>query len=280
MNTEKLVMTYKAYLEAMGYSKEVLRQFPLMVRRFFKYLAERSVLDLGELDGKIVSAYYLYLQTSPQPGGGALSQHSINQYMYGLRLFLDYLHKTGKIRSNPLEFKYYQPCSSTRMSMRPDQIEALYKACKKKVDRALLSVLYGCGLRKSEAVNLVVKDIDLSSGWLYVRKGKGKKRRAVPLSSGVKRDIGLYVEKERSLLLKGKDKGHFLLDSRGNGMSGQTISRRFKRLVMLAKLDIHISVHHLRHSIATHLLAGGLSIEEVRDFLGHGHLETTQIYTH
>jgi integrase/recombinase XerD len=125
-------------------------------------------------------------------------------------------------------------------------------------------------------------DINFKGQLLYVRSGKGKKRRVVPLTEQVKTDLQNYYLYERSLYVKQITRDNqyaFVLNNWGDRMLGYAYWKRLKYLVQLAELPEQISLHHLRHSIATHLLESGLSIEQVRDFLGHRYLESTQIYT-
>jgi integrase/recombinase XerD len=113
-----------------------------------------------------------------------------------------------------------------------------------------------------------------------VRSGKGKKRRVIPMTGQVRTDLQNYYLYERSLYVRDitrDNQNAFVLNNRGNRM--REYWKRLKYLVKLAELPEWVSLHHLRHSIATHLLESGLSIEQVRDFLGHRYLESTQIYT-
>jgi len=144
-------------------------------------------------------------------------------------------------------------------------------------ERVILSLFYGCGLRRSEGELLNLKDVSFKSGLLYIRKGKGGKRRAVPMSEKVIEDIKIYVEQERKWTVKSDA---LVFNKRGNRMSGDSYSRLLKELLKKAEMTNQITLHSLRHSIASHLLERGLSVEYVRDFLGHKHLESTQIYTH
>jgi len=117
-----------------------------------------------------------------------------------------------------------------------------------------------------------------------VRKGKGKKRRVIPLTAAIVKDLKKYCYEERpkrvSKWTKGKDHRAYMLNKKGTAMSGYSYWLHFKGLVKQTTLPATTSLHHLRHSIATHLLAEGMELERVRDFLGHEILETTQIYTH
>ena len=126
-----------------------------------------------------------------------------------------------------------------------------------------------------------VRDIDFRNHLLYVRSGKGAKRRVIPLPEKVSGELKLYYLHERPELASAvRPTEAFLLHSQGGRMSGNTLHGLFKRLLEQTGLEKERSLHTLRHSIATNLLANGLPLEQVRDFLGHAHLESTQRYTH
>jgi integrase/recombinase XerD len=141
-------------------------------------------------------------------------------------------------------------------------------------------LFYSCGLRRSEAEALNLRDIHFKSCLLYVREGKGAKRRSVPLTKKVSDDLLYFFSIERKDIKT--DTQAFIVNRLGRRMSGSGYNIIFKELLAKSKisdLKPETSLHHLRHSIATHLLESGLSIEYVRDFLGHRHLESTQVYT-
>lgn len=141
----------------------------------------------------------------------------------------------------------------------------------------------GCGKtqqhhRRTEAVRLNTRDIHFKHQLLYVREGKRAKRRAVPMPVKVSEALEAYYLEERTQV-NTKDTDAFMLNRTGTRMSGDSYNRRLKEIAARTAIRREISLHYLRHSIATHLLETGLPVEYVRDFLGHSHLEATQIYT-
>ncbi len=128
----------------------------------------------------------------------------------------------------------------------------------------------------SEAESLNLNDIKFSSGLLYVREGKNKQRRAIPLSHRVKRHLLHYCQKER---YSRDHETAVICNRRGRRTRGESYNLTLKHLLSRTEITKNISLHNLRHSIATHLLQAGLSVDYVREFLGHKHLESTQIYT-
>jgi integrase/recombinase XerD len=163
------------------------------------------------------------------------------------------------------------------------EIKALYSACDGDVlgirDRVMLAVYYGCGLRRNEGVNLDTGDILPGKNLLFVRKGKNYKERYVPLTEAVKEDILNYLDYARPVLIK-KQTSSLFLNSRGERITASMLAERLKKLKCRARIDKAAGLHTLRHSIATHLLQSGMKLAQIKRFLGHSSLESTQIYTH
>jgi len=151
--------------------------------------------------------------------------------------------------------------------------------------RAILELLYGTGLRLSEAFNLNVLDLDLVGGYVWVRQGKGRKDRVAPLGQMAITALTVYLDSGRSELFGGKegrdDSGEkaLFLNKYGGRLSREGIYQVVKKAVICAKLSSKITPHCLRHAAATHMLQNGASIRHIQEFLGHASLETTQIYT-
>jgi len=200
------------------------------------------------------------------------------------------LQNEGKAKNNPCStLKFHYPRETAeRTILDQEEIKALYKVAETAQEKAILSMAYGCGLRVGELVSCNIEDIRLREKILIVPKGKGNKRRVVPISSGVVKDLADYYYKEREPLTKGRDynpkESAFMLNSRGGRMRKHTYNKYLKRIIERSEnqtiKDKQITIHNLRHSIATHLLEQGIPVEQVRLFLGHSQLETTQIYTH
>ena len=146
-------------------------------------------------------------------------------------------------------------------------------------NQALLELLYGAGLRVSEASSLEVSGVDFSEGMVRVM-GKGSKERLVPLHAKALEVLSAYIHQARSILLGGKQSTYVFISSRGNQLSTNTIRTVFKQALQEAGLDESLSPHAMRHSFATDLLSGGADLRSVQEMLGHASLSTTQIYTH
>ena len=146
-------------------------------------------------------------------------------------------------------------------------------------DRALLELMYACGLRATEAVSLEVGDLDLKHGVLRAR-GKGSKERLVPVGREAIGAVRAYLERGRPALVGTHEAGHLFVNRRGTGLTRQGLYKIVQRHARTAGLEDRMSPHTLRHTFATHLLAGGCDLRAVQEMLGHADISTTQVYTH
>jgi len=146
-------------------------------------------------------------------------------------------------------------------------------------DRALLETMYACGLRASEAITLELSELDLEGGMLRAR-GKGSKERLVPVGRTALQALRMYLDQGRPRLVGIRDESHVFVNLRGSGLSRQGLYRIVQGHARSAGLEQRMSPHTLRHTFATHLLAGGCDLRSLQEMLGHADIGTTQIYTH
>ncbi len=274
-----LVKSFADHLQRLGYSKGSQSMLPKCVQEFLHRQEQEQLYDLTELTSSDITDHHEYLQQRPnlrRPGG--LSEMMINHHVYALKLFFSWLQELRTIEENPMSaLQFEKPTSKAHEILTREEITSLYESCATLKERAILHVYYGCGLRRDEGSKLNVGDIHFRNRMLYVREGKGGKNRAVPMTEKVSGELKAYCYQERK---SRPNELAFLTNQFGTRLHGQDSNVVLKKLCKAAKIDKTISLHSLRHSIATHLLEGGLSVEYVRDFLGHAYLETTQRYTH
>ena len=146
-------------------------------------------------------------------------------------------------------------------------------------DRALLETMYACGLRASEAIGLELSDVDLEAGILRAR-GKGSKERIVPIGTKAIESLNDYLDKARPRLVGDRDQPRLFVNLRGGGLSRQGLYKIVQGHARSAGLEQRMSPHTLRHTFATHLLAGGCDLRSLQEMLGHADIGTTQVYTH
>jgi len=289
---EALAGRFYAYLQRLGYGQKSCRSRFNYIREFLGWCQKQGIEHVQSVRVTHIKAYYAYISSRPNLNkeGGSLNQKTTHGHMRNVRDLFTMLQKQGVIRVNPcstLHFPYPQ-AYARRSILTRQQIKTLYEACQTAQERAILSMAYGCGLRASELTRCNIEDVRFRDRLLIVPDGKGKKRRVVPMSKGVVKDLADYYYKEREELTKKRDyepgQKAFMLHSRGGRMQKWTYNKYLKRILKRTEdegiISKCISLHSLRHSIATHLLEQGIGVEQVRQFLGHAMLETTQVYTH
>ena len=283
----RLLGAYKEWLSAMNYAKNSIDYGPDKVRYFFDWLiAERKIEGIENITDEVVRSYFESLRNriSKKTGQG-LSLNTLRTYRVELKRFSRYLMETkqGHIEVS-VALKSKEEIKRQVEIFTKKQIEKLYETCKDDLlgirDRAMLSVYYGCGLRRNEGASLQVKDVQFSRSVLHVRKGKNYKERYVPMVGRVRCDLKEYLKYSRPLLENNKTRNQFFVSYRGRKVGGTMLGERFKKLKKEAGIEQRGSLHALRHSIATHLILSGMTLENIAKFLGHQSLESTQIYTH
>lgn len=214
-----------------------------------------------------------------------LKRTTIARKMASLRAFFRYLSREEVVTSNPLTY-VSTPKTEKRLPevLSQDGAWALVQAPDVKTpsglrDRAILEILYACGLRVSELVGLDTGDVDLSLGYARVM-GKGSKERVVPIGSYAVKALHGYLSAGRHLLAKSVVTQALFLNKSGTRLSARSVRNIVEKYVQMVSIKCKVSPHTLRHSFATHLLDGGADLRSVQELLGHVKMSTTQIYTH
>jgi integrase/recombinase XerD len=247
---------------------------------------QRFVGWLGQqpLSGVTVNKLSDYVGTLHEEG---LAPASIARNVVATRTFFKFLQLEGVVRENPAELlvtqKMWQRIPSV-LSIR--QVDAFLNAPRKtdsfwQRDVAMLEVLYATGCRASEVCSLRVRDLSLPEGHLRC-EGKGSKQRMVPVGQSAVAAIERYCAQLRGRLAARSPRPpeELFLSRNGRPMDRIQLWRLVKVYARRAGIDANISPHSLRHSFATHLLAGGADLRLVQEMLGHASIQTTQIYTH
>lgn len=212
------------------------------------------------------------------------SPRSIARTLSALRSFYKFLREQKLRTDNPVaSHKTPKLGRALPKDLSEQDVEALIHAPDTNTalglrDRAMLEVLYACGLRVSELINLRVDMINLNQGYLRIL-GKGNKERLVPLGQIAAEWIEKYIQQSRPQLYKSAT-DYLFLTQLGGIMSRQNFWYAIKRYALQANIQMELSPHTLRHAFATHLLNHGADLRVVQMLLGHSDLSTTQIYTH
>lgn len=277
MPNSSKITDFRAYLTQAGYGQSSRKMLPAMITDF---LGHHDQPEIEQISPHHIKSYHQHLQHRPHRcGGGGLSESYIHHHVFALKVFFNWMEATGQLEHNPISaLKFAQPERKGREPLSPEAVLQLFRATKNLRERAVLHLFYSCGLRRSEGEDLNTRDVHFKQQLLYVRSGKGAKRRAVPMPAQVAQDLENYYRRERQHQRAKEDESAFVLNKTGGRMRGRGYQNVLNELTGRTGLTEEPTLHHLRHSIATHLLANGMKMELLRQFLGHSFLETTQIY--
>src|SRR5690554_5531051 len=196
---KKILADFTRHIAEIGYGEGARKKFHRNTRELLYFLEQEKVIRLTAIRPEHITKHYDYLQHRPSQRNGTLSMTTIDQHLYSIRIFFIYLEQTGQLKNNPITALHFiKSKSKERIVLERKEIKALYENTENLRDQTILTLFYGCGLRRSEAEKLNIKDVSFRAGLLYVREGKGKKRRVIPMSSKVNQDLKNYYIEERS----------------------------------------------------------------------------------
>lgn len=281
---ESILLDFLAYLELeRGLSRHTLEAYRTDLLQFGAYLAARDI-ELLAVNAEWLMDYVGSLGRGDDERAPC-TPATIRRKTAALRSFFRHLRREELIRDDPTA-SLITPKRSRHLPkvLEYAEIERLLKAPRGDSatavrDRAILEVMYACGLRASEVTGLEWPDIDLDEGILRAR-GKGSKVRLVPLGSQAQAALKAYMRSARPVLAGGGDCVALFLNYRGRPLSRQGLYKMVRNQARAAGLDPGTGPHTLRHSFATHLLAGGCDLRALQEMLGHADISTTQVYTH
>ncbi|HIZ36169.1 MAG TPA: site-specific tyrosine recombinase XerD [Candidatus Ruania gallistercoris] len=270
-----------------GLSEHTLAAYRRDLRRYAQFLATQGRSGFDQVTEADVAAYVEAVRTG-RDGGHPLSPSSTSRAVVAVRGWHRFASVEGHAPSDPAAA--VRPPSGTKRLPKAISVEEVDKLLAGASmaegvlglrDRALVEVLYGTGARISEAVGLSGDDLDLHSQHPSIRLfGKGRKERIVPVGRYAVEALDAYLVRARPVLAQsGRGNAVVFLNQRGNPLSRQSAWAVLQLAAERGGVDGHISPHTLRHSYATHLLAGGADVRVVQELLGHASVTTTQIYT-
>ncbi|MBO6516840.1 MAG: tyrosine-type recombinase/integrase [Bacteroidia bacterium] len=290
---QALLAEFRKFLLVKGYTTTTQHNIAHAIVEMMLYMQERSISDIKRIDPDKIQEYYHYLNERPnyrRKGSKGLSSSMLNHQVFSMRVFFNWCAKVNAIDLHPFTgLSFPKAYSPKRKALTKQQVNNLYRACISQRERAILGLFYGCGLRRSEGVSIDLKDIDYTLGKLTVRSGKFERRREVPIHSKILEDFRAYQFGERRELIKNhvpafnENSEHpFLLNNAGNRMKGRNANTMVKKIAQRALFSLReresMSLHSLRHSIATHFKENGMPLEQIKQFLGHSSLDMTQAY--
>lgn len=309
-----LEKAFAEWLDVLGYCGMSVYNMPSIIREFLHFLDTKGVRQLSSFGGagggltqQHIKDYHQHISTrTNQRRGGGLSANYINKHIQAIEKFLEFLSHKGSSNVPVMSVRLLKQQRPEITILTPEEIKELFAVCNnpelylatnennlrnngwyeimQSRDKAMLTVFYSCGLRRNEGVHLSIDDINFDARLLHVRRGKKYKERFVPLNKTNAAYLQEWIYDFRPQFIKTKTEHRLFIGSRGEQLSGGTLYHRLKILQeMTENIELkqkNIGLHTLRHSIATHLLQAGMSLEKIARFLGHDSLESTQIYTH
>lgn len=256
------------------------------LRRFAAWCVERSLLRPSEITRPILERYQRWLFHYRRPDGRPLSFKSQTQILVAVRGLFRFLARQGRILMNPaadldmpreekrLPQHVLTTAEADQIMNQPNVHDVLGLR-----DRAILETLYSTGIRRTELTNLLVPDIDINRETLFVRLGKGKKDRIVPIGERALAWACKYLYEVRPRIVVEPDCGRFFLSRDGGPIAPATLTGFVREYVIQSGIGKPGACHIFRHTMATLMLEGGADVRFIQEMLGHANLETTQIYT-
>lgn len=271
---------YDTYIIAKGFKGKT---FQTPVKEFLIWLEQIGITSIKDVTSKELVKYYEYLIERPnQRRAGTLAGNTIKSHLLSLSMFLDNLLTLGELQRGFSIPRLKADDKKEREVLTVEEIKLLYQYSENLLEQVFLSIGYGCGLRRSELQNLNLSDVQLSTGMLVVRKGKGSKRREVPMSDSVLQAVKRYVIEYRPQFLGKEPESAFFISPKGKRINGENLNKTLKKIIARTNTQSlmcrEITLHCLRHSIAHHLMEKNAGIDFIRGFLGHSYINTAFIY--
>ncbi|MGC1390553.1 MAG: tyrosine-type recombinase/integrase [Bacteroidales bacterium] len=252
----------RRYLDEVRYSERTNESYLALLELFFKYFSEKDPLDISKEE--ISEFIYDFIVTK------GYSKSYQNQIISAIKTFY---RISGRSRIDLELFERPRKSRALPKVFSKEEVQRILNATRNTKHKLLLWIIYSCGLRRSEVINIRLTDLDRDRNVLHIKEGKGKVDRIVPVSKKVWEKIDEYVDGFHPLkyLFEGQHGGRYSVES---------VYRVFKQALQAAGIKKDVGVHSLRHSYATHLHESGLDIRYIQELLGHRSSRTTEIYTH
>jgi integrase/recombinase XerD len=256
------------------------------LKPFFVWCTDRGLTRPDEVTQSMLERYQRHLFYARKRNGRPLSARSQYASLSAVKLLFRWLTRKNYLGANPAS-ELQLPRLPQRLPAAVLSLEEAEKILaqpdvsrpEELRDRAILEVFYSTGLRRSEVAGLGLFDVDVGRGTIWVRQGKGRKDRVVPIGERALAWVQKYVEEARPLLAAAKDEGQLFLGDAGEGLHPDYLSQLVRWYLKKAGFTKPGACHLFRHSMATAMLEGGADVRFVQEMLGHVSLETTQVYT-
>ncbi len=281
MKWKKAIIEYQHYLKIeRGLSENTIQNYVSDLKKMTFFLEENKFTDSPKTIEQEVIQQFIY-EISKK-----LSSRSQARIISSLKSFFEYLIFEQLRDTNPTDL-IESPKIGRKLpeTLSEQEINQLINAIDLSTDegernRAILEIMYSCGLRVSELIHLKISDLFFNEGFIRII-GKGNKERFVPIHQKAQKYISIYIKEIRShVTIKKSHEDTLFLSRRGKSLSRQMIFMLIKTLAVNINLNKKISPHTLRHSFATHLLKNGADLRAIQQMLGHESITTTEVYVH
>ena len=276
MNAKLIDQFIDFYWLTTGASKNTLSAYRSDLKIFSQWLNETSLIEVNK---KLIQDYFLYRQSNK------ISSSTQSRVLTCLHSFYQFLLDNNLINTDPTEqLSYPKLEKKLPVFLNIQEVEKLLEAPNSSSlfgqrDRAMLELLYSCGLRVSELINLSYHNINIKEEFIRIH-GKGNKERILPMGEIAIDYLTTYESNSRPILLKNGQSDSYFLSNRGKAMSRQNFFYIIKAYATQAGIEKPLSPHSLRHAFATHLVQKGADLRSVQLMLGHSDISSTQLYTH
>jgi len=278
MNWDSLIKSFSTYLRIeRSLSTNTIESYSNDLNKLADFLIPKSIsaakVRLNDLKDFITSISEI------------LSETSQSRIISAIKSFYKFLLIENLIQSNPSE-NLVSPKIGRKLPnvLSIDEINSIINSVESNNvgirNRAIIEIIYGCGLRVSELTNLLLSNLFLKQGYIKI-VGKGNKERLSPIGSLASESLNDFLTNVRpTLKINDKFSDHVFINNRGTSLSRSMIFKMIKKYTLKVNINKDISPHSLRHSFATHLIEGGANLRAVQEILGHSSITTTEIYTH
>lgn len=289
-NLQNLINGFELELVKAAVPESNIKECLNHINEFLNFLDSKNIQQINQVTQAIVNDYLYYLEhiRTNTRRGGTLKTSTINKHKNNIRKFWSYLSSENtKVVS--LHLKAKPKVKEDTIVLTKEEINQLYSVCNETAigyrDKAMLALYYGCGLRKSEGLRLLVTDIDFNRNRIRIRKTKTNRERYVMMSPTVQQQIEDYLYSYRDFYLpEGSQYEEFFISERGKPVAKETLVKRIETLWLRVKekygTNKQVTLHKLRHTLGTHLYMKGFEIDMIALMLGHRTLESTQLYIH
>ncbi|OEK07287.1 hypothetical protein A8C32_17770 [Flavivirga aquatica] len=262
---------------------------PNMVKEFLYYMEQNGKTKFNQINQKLVNKYFEYLRNRPlETKAGGMSDGYLMKHREAVLRFIEFVLgliglPVGKGESG-IRIRLVKSKPTSKVILLEDEVKEVFNVCDDTMlgirDKAILSLLYGCGLRRKELLTLEMNDIDLNKGRIHIADSKTKYARDIPMTGNVQKHIEDYLFNVRNRMLDSNSTvTNFLITERGTAMCNGNLAKIMEKLNERSSISKKITCHLFRHSIGTHLHRF-LTLQDVAQFLGHRNLDSTMIYTH